>query len=206
VPAGQTVGVPTQTERSTATRGRILEAARALFAERGWAATSVDEVVRAAGVTKGALYHHFRDKTDLLRAVYEAQEQASIEHLLDRVDPTGDPLEALRAGSRAFLSECLDPTFRRIALVEAPAGLGWEEWREIDARYGFGLLRAGVEAAMDAGRLRRLPVDQIAHLLLAALSEAALLLGQSPDPEVDFDAIAGAFDALLDGLEVTAAS
>jgi AcrR family transcriptional regulator len=197
--------VPTQTERSTATRRRILDAARELFASRGWAATSVDEVVRAAGVTKGALYHHFRDKTALLRAVYEEQEQASIERLLGLVGDTDDPLDQLRLGSRAFLTACLDPTFRRIALVEAPAGLGWDEWREIDARYGFGLLRAGVEAAMDAGRLRRMPVDGIAHLLLAALSEAALLLGRADDPEAAFAEIADTFDALLDGLEIARA-
>jgi AcrR family transcriptional regulator len=194
--------VPTQTERSTATRRRILDAARSLFATKGWAGTSVDEVVRTAEVTKGALYHHFRDKTDLLRAVYEEQEQASVERLLGLAGSVTDPLDQLRAGSRAFLDACLDPTFRRIALVEAPAGLGWEEWREIDARYGFGLLRGAVEAAMDAGRMRRMPVDQVAHLLLAALSEAALLLGQSADPAADFDEIAAAFDALVDGLEV----
>jgi AcrR family transcriptional regulator len=195
--------VPTQTERSTATRRRILDAARTLFATKGWAGTSVDEVVRRAEVTKGALYHHFRDKTDLLRAVYEEQEEQSVSRLLELAVDVTDPLDQLRAGSRAFLTACLDPTFRRIALVEAPAGLGWEEWREIDARYGFGLLRGAVEASMEAGRMRRMPVDQIAHLLLAALSEAALLLGQSAAPTEDFDAIAGAFDALIDGLEIT---
>lgn len=195
--------MPTQTERSTATRRRILDAARSLFATKGWAGTSVDEVVRTAEVTKGALYHHFRDKTDLLRAVYEEQEQASVERLLELAVDVTDPLDQLRAGSRAFLTACLDPTFRRIALVEAPAGLGWEEWREIDARYGFGLLRGAVEASMAAGRMRPMPVDQIAHLLLAALSEAALLLGQSSDPDGELDGIAGAFDALVDGLEVS---
>jgi AcrR family transcriptional regulator len=196
--------VPTQVERSIATRRRILDAARELFAERGWAATSIDEVVGAAGVTKGALYHHFRDKTDVLRAVYEDQEQRSIEGLLAIGGEHDDPLDALRAGCRAFLTACLDPTFRRIALVEAPAGLGWEEWREIDARYGFGLLLAGVAAAMDGRRLRRMPVEPVAHLLLAALSEAALLIGRADDPEAEFDEIAGAFDALLDGLETRA--
>lgn len=193
--------MPSQIERSTATRRRILDAARELFAERGWAATSIDEVVSTAGVTKGALYHHFRDKSDVLRAVYEEQEQRSIEGLVAIGGEHTDPLDALRAGCRAFLTACLDPTFRKIALVEAPAALGWEEWREIDARYGFGLLLAGVDAAMDGGRLRRMPVENVAHLLLAALSEAALLIGRSEKPEADFDEIAGAFDALLDGLE-----
>jgi AcrR family transcriptional regulator len=193
--------VPSQVERTAATRRRILDAARALFAERGFAATSIDEVVRTAGVTKGALYHHFRDKTDLLRAVYEEQEQLSIDGLLALGAQHADPLDALRAGCRAFLTACLDPTFRRIALVEAPAALGWEEWREIDGRYGFGLLRTGVEVAMDAGRLRRMPVDNVSHLLLAALSEAALLLGRAEDPASVFDEVAAAFDALITGLE-----
>jgi AcrR family transcriptional regulator len=195
--------MPSQQERSTATRRRILDASRELFASRGWTATSIDEIVRTAGVTKGALYHHFRDKTDLLRAVYEEQEQGSIEGLLELGLANGDPLDALRAGARAFLTSCLDPTFRRIALVEAPAGLGWDEWREIDARYGFGLLRLGVKGAMDAGRMRRMPVDSIAHLLLAALSEAALLLGRADDPAAAFDEVVDAFNALLDGLEKT---
>ena len=122
--------MPSQAERSGATRRRILDAGRDLFAQRGWAATTIDEVVRAAGVTKGALYHHFRDKTDVLRAVYEEQEQRSIDGLLAIGAQHDDPLDALRAGCRGFLTACLDPTFRRIALVEAPAGLGWEEWRD----------------------------------------------------------------------------
>jgi AcrR family transcriptional regulator len=194
--------VRTQVERSTATRAAIIAAARELFAARGWAGTSVDGVARRASVTKGALYHHFRDKTDLLRAVYEDQEQRSSERLVEVAGAHDDPLDLLRAGCRAFLTECLDPAFRRIALVEAPAALGWEEWREIDARYGFGLLKSAVGAAMDAGRLRPMALDPLAHLLLAALSEAALLLGQAEDPEGRFEEVAGSFDALLDGLEV----
>jgi AcrR family transcriptional regulator len=194
--------MPSQAERSEATRRRILDAGRDLFSERGWAATTIDEIVRAAGVTKGALYHHFRDKTDVLRAVYEEQEQRSIDGLLAIGAGHDDPLDALRAGCRAFLTACLDPTFRRIALVEAPAALGWEEWRAIDARYGFGLLRAGVEVSMRAGRMRRMALDDVAHLLLAALSEAALLLGRAEDPAASLDELAEAFEALLDGLEI----
>jgi len=194
--------VPTQAKRSETTRRRILDAAHKLYAERGWAATPLDDVARAANVSKGAVYHHFSDKTELLRAVYEDQEERSIERFLRVAAKHPDPLDALRAGCRAFLKACLDPAFRRIALVEAPAVLGWEEWRAIDARYGFGLLRIGVEAAMDAGRLRRLPVDHIAHLLLAALMEAALLLGQAKRPRAVFAEISSTFDALLDGLAV----
>jgi AcrR family transcriptional regulator len=193
--------MPSQSERSAGTRRRILDAARELYAERGWAATPLDDVARAAGVTKGAVYHHFSDKTQLLRAVYEDQEQQSVDGLVATALEHDDPLDALRAGCHAFLTACLDPTFRRIALIEAPAALGWEEWRAIDTRYGFGLLRAGVEAAIDAGRLRRLPIDHVAHLLLAALMEAALLLGRADNPSETLHEIAPTFDALLDGLE-----
>jgi AcrR family transcriptional regulator len=193
--------MPSQAERSAGTRRRILNAAQELYAERGWAGTPLDDVARAAGVTKGAVYHHFSDKVHLLRAVYEDQEQQSLEGFAATAAEHDDPLDALRAGCHAFLTTCLDPTFRRIALIEAPAALGWEEWRAIDARYGFGLLRAGVEAAMDARRLRRLPVDHVAHLLLAALIEAALLVGRADNPFDTRNEIALAFDALLDGLE-----
>jgi AcrR family transcriptional regulator len=194
--------VATQAERTAATTSAVVAAARRLFAERGWAATSMEQVAREAGVTKGALYHHYQDKTALLAAVYEDQECRSVEHLLARsaaVDPR-DPLEALRVGSRAFLEECLDPTFRAIALVEAPAGLGWERWRKIDLEHGFGLMRTAVAAAIEAGQLQPLPVDQVSHLLLAALMEAALLLGQAEDPAAELELAAATFDALVEGL------
>jgi AcrR family transcriptional regulator len=193
--------MPRQAERSAGTRRRILDAARELYAEYGWAGTPLDDVARAAGVTKGAVYHHFSGKAALLRALYEDQEQHSVEGFVAAAAEHDDALDALRAGCHAFLTACLEPTFRRISLIEAPAVLGWEEWRAIDARYGFGLLRAGVEAAMDARRLRRLPVDHVAHLLLAALMEAALLVGRADKPLEMLDEIAPSFDALLDGLE-----
>jgi AcrR family transcriptional regulator len=194
--------VATQAQRTAATTAAVVAAARDLFAEHGWASTSMDQVATAAGVTKGALYHHYTDKTALLAAVYEDQERRSMEHLLERsaeLDPD-DPLEALRVGSRAFLEECLDPTFRAIALIEAPAGLGWERWREIDLAHGFGLMQAAVAAAVEAGQLQALPVDQVSHLLLAALMEAALLLGRADDPHAALEQAAATFDALLTGL------
>jgi AcrR family transcriptional regulator len=193
--------VATQAERSGTTSAALIAAARELFASRGWAATSMEEVARAAGVTKGALYHHFADKKALLRGVYEDQERRSIEHLLEVAGPLADdPLEGLRVGSRAFLESCLDPTFRRIALVEAPAGLGWELWREIDLQYGFGLMHGAVQQAIASGQLKPLPVDQVAHQLLAALMEAALLVGQAKNPKKTLKDALATYNALLDGL------
>lgn len=200
-PKRQTRAVATQAERTAATTSSVVAAARDLFARQGWAGTSMEEVARAAGVTKGGLYHHFKDKTALLAAVYEDQERRSVQHLLERSgELADDPLAALLAGSRAFLEECLDPTFRAIALVEAPAGLGWERWREIDLQHGFGLMRLAVEAAIDAGQLRPLPIDQVAHQLLAALMEAALLVGRADDPAAELGPAIATFEALLDGL------
>jgi AcrR family transcriptional regulator len=193
--------VATQAERTAATTAAVLAAATELFATQGWARTSMDEVARAAGVTKGGLYHHFKDKTELLAAVYEALEQRNVHQLLAQGgDLDHDPLAALRAGSRSFLEQCLDPVCRAISLVEAPAGLGWERWRAIDAQHGFGLMRMAVAAAIEAGQLRPLPVDQVAHQLLAALLEAALLVGRSDDPAGEIDDAIATFDALIDGL------
>lgn len=189
-----------QVERSSGTQQRILLAAQTLFSTRGWGPTSIEEVVREAGVTKGALYHHFPDKVSLLRAVYEHQEQQLVELLVSGSSGLTGPLATLRAGCRVFLEACLNPTFRRIALIEAPAALGWDEWRQIDARYGFGLLRGAVEGAVTAGELLPLPVDDLAHLLLAALMETALLIGSAADPDAAVSGLATTFDALLDGL------
>jgi AcrR family transcriptional regulator len=191
-----------QTDRSSGTRGRILAATRELLSSRAWADTSIDDVVRAAGVTKGALYHHFADKTAVLRALYEAEEQGVVDRLVASASRRQDPFDALRAGCHEFLGICLDDSFRRIALIAAPAALGWEEWRAIDAQYGFGLLRGGVEAALAAGRMRPLPVDHVSHLLLACLMEAALLLGQSDQPKRELAKLVKTLDAFLDALEL----
>lgn len=164
---------------------------------RGWSAATLEEIARTAGVTKGALYHHFTDKAALLRALYEGQEQLVVERLVGVVAGIDDPLEALRTGCHEFLRACQDPVFRRVVLVEAPAVLGWAEWRALDARYGFGLLHAAVDAAVAAGRLQPLPTEQLSHLLLAARMEAALLSAREDGDATD---AIETFDALLNGV------
>ena len=146
-------GGRTQAERSATTREAIVAAATRLFAERGYEATGIDEVTRAAGVSKGALYHHYSDKADVLAAVYEDVETKLVERLVAVASRETDPLEAVRAGAHAFLDACVDPVTRQIVLVDAPVGLGWERWRSIGSRYGFGLLLAGLQAAADAGQI-----------------------------------------------------
>ena len=112
-----------------------------LFTARGYAEVGTEEVVAAAKVTRGALYHHFTDKRDLFRAVHERVEQSLVEGIGGQMDGVSDPWEVLVTGTRAFLDACDDPAVKQIALIDAPAVLGWREWREVDERYGLGLMR-----------------------------------------------------------------
>jgi AcrR family transcriptional regulator len=168
--------------QSEATRAALIETARGLFAERGYAGVGTEEIVRAAGVTRGALYHHFTGKRQLFEAVYEDVERQLVERIAaSAISSAADPLQALHAGAQAFLDACEDPAVQRIALVDAPSVLGWEQWREIGLRYGFGLVRATVQAAMDAGQIDQQPVDALSHLLLGAIDEGAMLIARADD-------------------------
>jgi AcrR family transcriptional regulator len=177
-------GRRTQAERAEATRRALIAAARRLFTERGYDGVGTEEIVRAAGVTRGALYHHFGGKAELLEAVYERLEAESTERVARVVlgSELESPLEAMRAGIEAFLDECAEPELQRIALHDAPAVLGWDRWREIAAANGLGLIEASLSAAIEAGEIRQLPVRPTAHLLLGALDEAAMLVARSEDP------------------------
>lgn len=197
---------PTRAERSQATRSRLVDAARELFATRGYGGVAMEEVVAAAGVTRGALYHHFRDKRDLFRAVYEAVEDEILGVTVQRLAGAAGPWEELVGGVRAYLDACEDPRIARIALVDAPSVLGWGEWREIGNRHALGLVTAALSAAMDAGAIRRADVDRLAHLLLAALAEAALLVGNAADPATARDEVEATVIGLLSGLRTPSAT
>jgi AcrR family transcriptional regulator len=183
-------------ERSRATRERLLAAARALFGERGYAAVGTEEIVRAAGVTRGALYHQFRDKQALFEAVFEALEAETTARVAAEAASAGEPLEALRAGGRAFLALCADPQVERILLLDAPAVLGWDRWREIGFRHGLGLVTGVLAAGMEAGTIARQPTTALAHLLIGALDEGAMLIARADDS----DAARADVDAVMDRL------
>ena len=169
-------------EQSEATRAALIATAGALFADRGFAAVGTEEIVRATGVTRGALYHHFTGKRELFQAVYEQVERQLVERIAtSAMSSAGDPLQALNAGAEAFLDACEDPAVQRIALVDAPSVLGWERWRAIGLQYGFGLVQGTVQAAMDAGLIDRQPVRPLAHLLLGAIDEGAMLVARADD-------------------------
>lgn len=192
-----------QAERSEATRQALIAAARGLFAERGYAGVGTEEIVRSAGVTRGALYHHFGGKRELFRAVYETIEAEITERIAAAVDPGAGAIEAMRVGAGAFLDHCLEPEVQRIALLDAPAVLGWDEWREIGARYGLGLIEALLSAGMDSGEIRPQPVGPLSHALLGALDEVALLIGRAADPPAMRDEAGATITGLIEALQPT---
>src|SRR4051794_38087696 len=201
--SGAGPGRRTQAERAEATRGALIAAARNLFTERGYDEVGTEEIVRAAGVTRGALYHHFGGKAGLLEAAYEQLEAESTERVARIVlgSELHSPLEAMVAGVEAFLDECAEPELRQIALHDAPAVLGWDRWREIGAANGLGLIEASLTAAIEAGEIRPLPVKPMAHMLMGALDEAAMLLARDGRPEARLE-VTGVLVALLDGFAV----
>jgi AcrR family transcriptional regulator len=192
-----------QADRSEATRRELVRVARELFTEPGYAATSIEDVADRAGVTKGAIYHHFRNKRELFQAGFEEIEQELVAKVIEAAGGAGaDAFEALKLGTRAFLEASSDPAAGRIVLLDGPSVLGWETWKEIDDRYGFGLTRASLEVAMEAGVLARRPVDPLAHIFLAALSEAALQIARAPDTERAMKEMTDAVWSMLDSMRV----
>jgi AcrR family transcriptional regulator len=187
-------------ERVEQTREALISTARDLFGQRGFAAVGVEEIVRSAGLTRGALYHHFASKEDLFRAVYEAVERDLVERIAATALAASDPVEALRSGARAFLDSCEDPAVRRIALIDAPSVLGWEQWREIGMQYGLGLVQSTLEAAMDAGMIERQPVRPLAHLLIGSIDEAGMLVARADDGGRTKREVTAAVDRYLDAL------
>jgi AcrR family transcriptional regulator len=190
----------TQGERSEATRAALIAAARRLFAERSYAGVGTEEIVREAGVTRGALYHHFDGKRELLEAVYEQVEAEITQKIATGALAGSNPLEALRAGSEMFLDVCMEPEVQRIVLLDAPAVLGWERWREIAADHGLGLVEAALGAAMDAGQIVRQPLRPLAHVLMGALDEAAMLVARAEDPEAMRAEVGATLNSILEGL------
>jgi AcrR family transcriptional regulator len=185
-----------------ATRETLIEAALELFTERGYAAVGTEEIVARAKLTRGALYHHFADKRDLFRAVFQRVEGDLMERIGARMEAVDDPWELMLAGMRAFLDACEEPAVKQIALTDAPAVLGWKEWREIDNRHGLGLTRAALEGAVAAGMLRPIAVEPMAHLFVAALSEAAFVIAYADRPRKARAEVEQALLQLVEGLRV----
>ena len=169
-----------KTNRSQRTRAELIRVARGLFAERGFQAVSSEEIVAAAGLTRGALYHHFDGKPGLFLAVLDAELEAVRDRLVEAAAGAASPVEAIERGIHAYLVACGEPATRQLLLVDGPAVLGWSAWRDLDLQHGMGLFRTALGSAVDAGELQIADVDSMTHLLGGALIDGAMLLGQAP--------------------------
>jgi AcrR family transcriptional regulator len=183
-----------------ATNDALVQAALELFTERGYAEVGTEEIVARARVTRGALYHYFRDKRDLFRAVFQRVEAELMERVGAKMGGADNPWDLMLTGMRSFLDACEEPAVKQISLTDAPAVLGWREWREIDNRHGLGLTRAALEGAVSAGVLRPIPVEAMAHLFVAALSEAAFVIAYADRPRKARAEVEEALVQLVEGL------
>jgi len=187
-------------EKGAATRQHIVGVAARLFTKSGFEATSIEAILSACAISRGALYHHFASKDELFLAVFEAIEREIAEATIAAARDIIDPAESLRVGCRAFLELARVDKVRQIALIDAPAVLGWQKWREVEERHGFGLLKASLKSAAKARGLRREPMDVLAQMLLAALIEAALLIARGGDPGATMRSSRAAVDRIIDGI------
>ncbi|MFE5509485.1 TetR/AcrR family transcriptional regulator [Streptomyces sp. NPDC056529] len=183
-------------EQRAATRRALLAEGRRRFAADGYHHVVLAEVARAAGVTKGAAYHHFDSKAGLFRAVVSEVQDELGERVAAEAERHEDLWEQLRAGCRAFLASGTDPAVRRILLVDAPTVLGWDEWRTMDEESSARHLAEALEALAEAGLIAGRPVEPLTRLLSGAMNEAALWIARGGEPR----AAEQALDRLLAGL------
>jgi AcrR family transcriptional regulator len=190
----------TQRERSEATIAELVRAARRSFVAKGYAGTTLDEVAGAAGVTKGAVYHHFSGKRDLFRAVYEQEQQSLAEVSLAAYRRKRDPRQGFYEGCRAFFEASLDPGVQRITLIDAPAALGWDGMREVEDRYSMALIVNGLRLAIADGLIAKRPVEPLAHLIFGATCEGVMLVARSEDQRAMTRQVLAELKRLIDAI------
>lgn len=170
--------------RSQATRARLLSVGRRAFATEGYDRVAAETLVAAAGLSRGALYHHFDGKLGLFAAVHEMLHAEVAARIASAAERASDPWHALVAGSQAFLDACADHEFQQVALLDAPSVLGWDAWRAVDAAFGMGLLRLGLEEATAGGFMpprSTEELDALTHLLSGAMNEAGMWMARAAD-------------------------
>ncbi|MFD0000285.1 TetR/AcrR family transcriptional regulator [Nocardia sp. NPDC127526] len=196
-------------KRSLTTRLALESAARLLFAEHGFTAVSADQIVAAAGVTRGALQYQYGDKRGLFLAVLEQLERensAEIAAATAAAPNPDDPVATIEIALLTFLDICLRPEMARIALSDGPAVLGRQAWREFEIRHGLGLVASHLEAARAAGRLADIDITVLAQLLLSAITEAGLIVASAPDPILARDRALRALMAIVCGVVISEAT
>jgi AcrR family transcriptional regulator len=192
--------------QAEATRELLVSTARERFTEQGYAATSIEDVVRRAGVAKGALYHHFSGKDALFRAVYEAVLADAVSDVMAAALAAHEPWEAVRAGLSAFLDACIEPSFRRIVILESVSVLQQEFTEGGIGDLELPMLRTVLTPLTTSDVLSGVAVDALAHVALGGLYGAALFIARSPDPEASRAQVDVVLDTLVDGLRSSTAA
>lgn len=188
-----------QEERTASSRARLAQSARALFTAQGYDATSIDGIAAGAGLTKGAFYHHHKDKKAIFLDVFETVEQELVARV-GHAARADDPWSGFKAGCDAFLKEALRDDVQRIVFKDGPSVLGWDLWHEIDARYALGMMLRGLELSAEAGFIAKRPFRPLALLVLGALCEAAREIGGAAKPKALRAQFAAEIEAWLEGL------
>jgi AcrR family transcriptional regulator len=191
----------TQAERTEATTGALVDAARELFARDGYAATSLAAVAARADVTKGAVYHHFEGKQQLFEAVFTREVERMAVPVVEAYARKKDPWDAFKAGCRAFLDECLDLDLQRIVLLDALTAIGWEQVRRLE-RPLLEMMELGILQAAGAGRIAPRPPEPLAHFLYGALCETAMIVARADDQKVAHRQAVTEIGRILDGLAI----
>jgi AcrR family transcriptional regulator len=186
-------------ERGRATRAHLIEVATHLFAEHGYDGTSIEAVLADSGVSRGSLYHHFAGKEALFLAVMEEVGARVGQQGEDVMRDAPDPIAALRAGGLVWIRMAGDPVVRQIMLIDAPAVLGWQRWRELDEPV-LEMIRGILAYAAETGRIEHRHVDTFAHIMLAAANEVALMIVRADDPATALTAGESAFAEFMDRL------
>lgn len=183
-------------------RDKLIAVARDRMARKGFAATGTEEIVRAAGITRGALYYQFVDKQDLFRAVCESVVADLAGRLWsETMSEVAREEDELRVGLKKLIASCAEPDVRQILLVDGPAVLGMDEWRRIQEPATLGLLRHALGHLVEVGRLSAERVEPVAHLLFGAILQAAVEVGNAADSAHAERVYRDSLALLLDGLE-----
>ena len=194
----------TKAARSEATIQKLIDVAMEEFSTRGYAGTATETIVKAANVTRGALYHHFKDKKDLFYAVFKAAQIEIGRRIESQADAEEDLWQGLISGCRTFLEACSDPKLQQIVVIDAPSVLDWNTFRQVDLTMpdsGLSLLKECLEELLEQKLIKPLPVDALAHLLSGAMDEAAVWVAQSGDPEKSLAEAQHSLELLLNGLK-----
>jgi AcrR family transcriptional regulator len=164
---------------SEATRAALLDEATALFAERGYAGTSLEDVASASQVTRGAVYHHFASKQALFEAVLDLQEARVTAEVIAAAS-TADPWNAAMLALDTYLTHCCDPVYGRLVWLEGPAALGWHRWRECEKDHAYGLVERFIRDLVDGGYLRDTAFDSLVRFSFWMLGGAGLAVAEAP--------------------------